>query len=503
MSDKPVRVRFAPSPTGSIHIGGVRTALFNWLFARQQNGAFILRIEDTDQKRYTEGAVEQITEGLRWLGLNWDEGPEVGGDKGPYFQSQRLDLYREWAEWLVANDKAYRCYTTSEELAEAEEQAKKRGIRWAGYDRRHRYISDDERQRLHEERNGVHVIRFKMPIDGETRVHDLIRGDIVFDNKELSDLVLLKSDGYPTYHLANVVDDHFMAISHIMRGEEWIPTAPIHWQLYNAFGWEMPHILHLPVILNPNGKGKMSKRYKLPEGVDKFVPVMLSEYIDAGYLPEALVNFLTNVGWAFGDDREVFTVEESIERFDILRINPAGSAFPVQKLEWINGVYIRALTPEDLAERIKPFLEGAGLAYDDDKLAFITPHIQERLKTLEEAIGITRFLWIEEFIPAPAEEMIPKKMDATQTRDILQAVYDTLAALPSFDWPTQETALRQLAEDKGIKAGQLFNPIRVATTAQSVAPPLFQSMEALGKDESLRRLQLAIDALAAHIAQPS
>ncbi len=503
MSDKPVRVRFAPSPTGSIHIGGVRTALFNWFFARQQNGAFILRIEDTDQKRYTEGAVEAITDGLRWLGLNWDEGPEAGGDKGPYFQSQRLDLYQEWAEWLVANDKAYRCYTTSEELAEAEAQAKKRGVQWTGYDRRHRYLSDEERQRLHEERDGVHVIRFKMPLDGTTRVHDLIRGDIVFDNKQLTDLVLLKSDGYPTYHLANVVDDHFMEISHIMRGEEWIPTAPVHWQLYDAFGWEMPQILHLPVILNPNGKGKMSKRYKLPEGTDKFVPVMLSEYMDAGYLPEALVNFLTNVGWAFGDDREVFTIEETIERFDLTRINPAGSAFPVQKLEWINGVYIRNLAPEDLTKRLKPFLDRAGLNYDDEKLAIITPHIQERLKTLDEVVEITRFLWVTEFVPAPTEDLIPKKMDAAQTKDVLQAVYDTLAALPTFDWPTQEAALRKLAEDKNVKPGQLFNPIRVATTAQNIAPPLFQSMEVLGKTESLRRLQLAIDALAAHIAQPS
>lgn len=503
LSDKPVRVRFAPSPTGSIHIGGVRTALFNWLFARHQNGAFILRIEDTDQKRYTDGAVELITEGLRWLGMTWDEGPEVGGDYGPYYQSQRLELYREWAEWLVANDKAYRCYATAEELAEAREQMEKRGLRWSGYDRRHRYLSDEERQKLHEERNGEHVIRFKMPIDGTTRVHDLIRGDMVFDNKELTDLVLLKSDGFPTYHLANVVDDHFMAISHIMRGEEWIPTAPVHWQLYNAFGWDMPEILHLPVILNPNGKGKMSKRQPPPEEGKKVVPVLLNQYREMGYLPEAIMNFLTNIGWAYGDDREVFTVQEAIERFDIMRINPAGSRFPADKLEWINGVYIRELPVEDLTARLKPFLDEAGLTYDDKKLAFITPHIQERLKSLDEVVEITRFLWIEEFVPAPAAELIPKKLDAAQTKDILQAVYDTLNSLPSFDWETQEAALRALATEKDVKPGQLFNPIRVATSAQKIAPPLFQSMEVLGKEESLRRLQLAIDALEAHIAEPS
>lgn len=503
MSDKPVRVRFAPSPTGSIHIGSVRTALFNWLFARHHGGSFILRIEDTDQKRFVEGSTELILNGLRWLGMDWDEGPEAGGEYGPYFQSERLEIYRQWAEWLVDNDKAYRAYETPEELDAMREAAQKNGQRFGGYNRQHRYLSEDERQKLHDERDGMHVIRFKMPIDGSTRVHDIIRGDIVFDNKELNDLVLLKADGFPTYHLANVVDDHLMQISHIMRGEEWIPTAPIHWQLYNAFGWEMPAIAHLPVILNPNGKGKMSKRIKMEDADGKVVPVILQDYIDGGYLPEALMNFLTNVGWAYGDDREIFTVPEAIERFDLNRVNPAGSAFPAHKLDWINGVYIREMDVKELAQRIKPHIEQAGFSVNEEKLQGITPHIQERMKTLKEAAEWTAFIFTEDFQPAPAEEHIPKKLDAAQTRDLLQAVHDTLAELDDFDHPTIEATLRELAEAKDVKAGQLFNPVRVSTSAQSVAPPLFQSIEVLGKETTLERLKLSLDILDKHLAKAS
>ena len=501
MSDKPVRVRFAPSPTGSIHIGSIRTALFNWLFARHHDGAFILRIEDTDQSRYVEGATELITDGLRWLGMDWDEGPERGGDYGPYFQSERLETYQQWAEWLVEQDLAYRCYTTSEELQQAQEEAKARGEHWTGYDRRHRYISEEERQKLHDERDGVHVIRFKMPLEGQTRVHDLIRGDIVFDNKELTDLVLLKSDGFPTYHLANVVDDHLMHISHIMRGEEWIPTAPVHWQLYNGFGWEMPEIAHLPVILNPNGKGKMSKRKQVVDGSGKSVPVLLEDYIEGGYLPEAIMNFLTNVGWSFGDDVEIFTMPEAIARFDLKRVNPAGSAFPAHKLEWVNSVYIRDMAPADLAKHVKPFLEREGYTVDLDKLTAIAPYISERLKTLADADIFTRFLWVSDFEPMSAEKHIAKKLTAAQTKDVLQASYDALAALDTFDEASIETRLRALTKEIEVKGGQLFNPIRVATTAQDVSPPLFPCLAVLGRETVLERLQIGMDVLAKHIAE--
>lgn len=492
---KPVRVRFAPSPTGPMHIGGVRTALFNWLFARHHQGQFILRIEDTDQKRYVEGALELITEGLRWLGLDWDEGPEVGGPYGPYIQSERLERYQQWANWLVEQGKAYRCYCTEERLTRVREIAEKSGRRLQGYDRHCRNLSEEERQRLHDETGGEYVIRFKMPLEGQTVIHDLLRGDITFDNQELNDLVLLKSDGFPTYHLANVVDDHSMEISHIMRAEEWIPTAPIHKQLYMAFGWEMPQIAHLPVLLNPNGKGKMSKRSARFSEDGRAVPVLLNEFREAGYLPEAIDNFLATVGWSFGDDREIFTLAEAIEAFELGRVNPAGSAFPIHKLDWMNGTYIRDMEPLRLAQLIKPFLEDAGFEVNIEQLVGIVPHIQERIKTLKEAIEWTQFLWVEEFVLTDPEALIQKKMDAEGTLQALRGAYDVLVNLVDFAYESQEAAIRQYAEDNGLKASQVFNILRVATTAQQVSPPLFQSMAVLGREESLSRIQKAIDSL--------
>lgn len=497
--NKPVRVRFAPSPTGHLHIGGARTALLTWLFARSTGGKFLLRIEDTDQKRYTEGALETLLEDLRWLGLTWDEGPDIGGPFGPYIQSQRVDLYQKWAHWLVEQGKAYKCFATEEELNHAREIAQRTTGKVAGSERLHRYLSDAERERYAQER-GKYVIRYAFPLEGETVAHDHVRGKITFDNTEQRDAVLLKQDGFPTYHLAMAVDDHFMEISHVTRTEEWIPSLGLHQQLYEAFGWEAPVWVHMPVMLNPNGKGKMSKRKPPVNERGEIIPVMVNEYRDGGYLPDAMVNFLTNVGWNFGDDREVFTVAETLERFTIDRISPSSAAFPVSKLEWINGVYIRQKNADELVTLIRPFIEAAGYTIDEKKLLVITPHIQERLRTLKEAAEITAFLWVKEFTPPTTDDLIQKKMDALQTRALLQAVYDTLAGLTDFSWQNQEQVLRELAEKLGLKAGQLFNPIRVATTGQNVAPPLFQSMEVLGRDETLRRLQMSIAALDAIIA---
>ncbi|GAB4570762.1 MAG: glutamate--tRNA ligase [Anaerolineae bacterium] len=493
--DRPVRVRFAPSPTGPLHIGGVRTALFNWLFARHHGGTFILRIEDTDRSRYVPGSVELITEGLRWLGLNWDEGPEVGGDYGPYFQSERTALYREWADWLVENGYAYRCYCTPERL----ETIRKQGV-VQGYDRHCRYLSPEERA-AHEAAGDSYVIRFKMPLEGTTTVHDMIRGDIVVENSQLADLVLLKSDGYPTYHLANVVDDHFMAISHIMRAEEWIPTAPVHKQLYLAFGWEMPEIAHLPVILNPSGKGKLSKRSAGMTSDGRKVPVLLHEFREAGYLPEAVINFLTNIGWSFGEDREVFTVQESIERFDITRVNPAGGQFPLEKLDWLNGVYIREKAPEELAPLLKERLEAAGYAVDDKVLLEAVPLIQPRLHTLNDAADWLGFFFVDAVHPT-AEDLIQKNMDAQSTIAAIDAAREVLESLPAFDAETIETALRALTEKLGLKARQLFGVLRVALTAQQVAPPLFETIAILGRGKTLERLAAARRVLAEREVQP-
>lgn len=484
-SSDPVRVRFAPSPTGYLHIGGARTALFNWMFARKHNGVFILRIEDTDQTRFVEDAEENIMSTLRWLGLEWQEGSDIGGPFGPYRQSERSELYQHWANWLIDNGFAYRCTCSPERLQTVREQQRERGES-PGYDRHCRDLALGAEA-------GSHVIRFKMPVDGETVVTDMIRGPITFQNAELQDLVLLKSDGLPTYHLANVVDDHFMEISHIMRADEWIATAPLHRRLYAAFGWEMPQIAHMPVILSPSGKGKLSKRDQAFEDAGTRVLVQVQEFIDAGYLPEAVVNFLANVGWAFGDDREVFSMDEAVPRFEIADINPAPSKLPYSKLEWLNGVYIREkMSVDELADRINTYLEVSGYTVDEGKLIKAIPLIQERMKTLAEVGDWIGFLFRDEVIfeDGPGQ-LVQKKMDESSTKAALEAAHSALSELDVFNHEAMETAMRGLAEELGIKVGQLFGSVRVAISGQRVSPPLFESMEILGKDETLRRIASA------------
>lgn len=492
-STRPVRVRFAPSPTGSLHIGGLRTALFNWLFARHSGGKFILRIEDTDQKRYDPDALRSLTEALRWAGLDWDEGPEVGGDYGPYVQSERLEFYQRYAQQLVDEGKAYRCYCTSERLQQVnkEKEARKET---PGYDRHCRYLTPD--QIAENEAKGLKsVIRFKMPLDGQTVIQDVVRGEVVFENAGQQDSVLLKSDGFPTYHLAHVVDDHLMEISHVMRAIEWLPSAPLHVQLWMAFGWELPNYAHLPVMLNPNGKGKISKRNPPRDKAGNIIPVMVHDYIAAGYLPEALDNFLANIGWSFGDEREVFTMSEAIERFDLTHINPANSAFPIEKLDWLNGVYIREMPVEELARRLREPLEQAGFEVNMEVLLMVTPLVQTRIKTLNDVVDMAGFFFSEEFTPSPREQLIPKKMDAAKTRNALELACSHLAPLENFDHDHMEAEMRALAEELGLKVGDLFSALRSAVTGQVVSTPLFQSMEIIGKEESLRRIQLAIEIL--------
>lgn len=487
-TERPVRVRFAPSPTGYLHIGGARTALFNWLFARKHDGTFILRVEDTDQARYVADSEQDIKDSLRWMGLKWDEGPDVGGDFGPYRQSERSEMYREWADWLIENGYAYRCNCSAERLKDLRTKQQKMKLK-PGYDRHCRDLDLGPDA-------GDHVVRFKMPTDGETTVNDIIRGDITFQNEDLQDLVLLKSDGLPTYHLANVVDDHFMEISHIMRADEWIATAPLHARLYEAFGWEMPKIAHLPVILSPSGQGKLSKRDQAFEEAGTRILVQVREFIKAGFLPEAVVNFLTNVGWAFGDDTEIFTPEEAMRRFELPDINPSAGKLPYDKLEWLNGHYIREMDTADLAVRLKPVFEDAGYTVDDDKLAALTPIIQERIKVLTDAIEMAGFIFRDEITLEPAD-LIQKKMDKAGTLRLLEAAANTLRSLPDFEPGTQEEALRALATELEVKAGQLFGTLRTATSGQRVAPPLFETMAILGREVSLRRIDEAHAALSA------
>jgi glutamyl-tRNA synthetase len=498
-----VRVRMAPSPTGEPHIGNVRTAVFNWLFARKMGGQFILRIEDTDRTRYQPETVAVIMDGLRWLGLDWDEGPgleelqrmnvanaeayAVGGPVGPYIQSERLPLYKEVAEELVERGRAYRCNCTPERLEQVRElqRARKQMVM---YDRHCRdlplgAISPDE----------PHVIRLKVPLEGQTVVHDVIKGDVVFDNEGIDDQVLLKSDGFPTYHLAVVVDDHYMKITHIVRGDDWIPSTPKRILIYQALGWEIPAYCHVPLVNGPDGR-KLSKRHGATS---------ITEFRDQGYLPEALFNFLALLGWApgEGEEQELFTRDELIERFDLFRVNRASAAFSYKKLDWMNGVYIRGLSEEELLERLLPVWQKACLVPDPcpeemrAALRRAVPLVQERLKRLDEVVELTAFMFREIETP-PAEKLVGKNMTPRESLAALQRARSLLARVEPFEPEAMEPPMRALIEELGLKAGQLFGIVRWATTGQEVAPPLFGSLAVLGRERVLARLDAAEAALA-------
>lgn len=486
-----VRVRFAPSPTGYLHVGGARTALFNWLFARHHGGSFILRIEDTDRTRYVPDSLEDIMEGLRWLGLEWDEGPEVGGPYGPYFQSQRLELYQKFAHILIERGWAYKCFCSPERLERLREE-QRRKKQPPSYDRHCRFLSDQERAALEAEGKS-YVIRLKVPLEGKTSFRDLIHGEITVNNVNIEDLILLKSDGYPTYHLANVVDDHLMKITHVMRADEWIPSTPKHILLYQGFGWEPPQFAHLPLILSPTGKGKLSKRKTV--GADgRIYPVLVREFREMGYLPEAMFNFLALVGWSYDDRTEIMTREQLIERFSLERVKSSPASFSYDKLEWMNGYYIRQLAPDELAHRLVPFLRKAGFQADFGKVRPMVPLIQERIKTLSDAVAFVDFFFLEEITYEP-EALVGDKMSPRESLEALRLAYEKVAALPEFDEKTLEDALRGLAAELGLKAGQLFGIIRTAVTGKKVSPPLFGTMALLGRERTLSRMEKAIKLL--------
>jgi glutamyl-tRNA synthetase len=483
----PVRVRFAPSPTGRPHVGNIRTAMFDWLLARHTGGTFVLRIEDTDVERKVAGAVENILDALRWLGLDWDEGPEVGGDYGPYFQSQRLNLYREAAQKLVRQGDAYYCYCSSERLEEVRKQqaARKQSL---GYDRHCREISAQER--AEKEAAGIRpVVRFKVPLEGQTEFHDLIYGDVVFENSTIDDFVMLKSDGYPTYHLANVVDDHAMKISHVIRAEEWISSTPRHLLIYNALGLEPPLYVHHPMILGPD-RAKLSKRHG---------DVSLLDYRDHGYLPETMFNFLALIGWSLDDRTEIMNRQELIDYFSLDRIGRTGAIFNRDKLDWMNGVYIRSLTVEDLADRVLPFMEKdlppeVKRPLDRNYVKQMVPLIRERINTLKAAATYASFFFVDE-LEYDTSMLIGKKMTRETALAALKAAEEKISSLGSFDHALLEDSLRHLADGLGIKTGQLFNLLRVATTAREAAPPLFETMAVLGQERCLKRIGVALKKL--------
>ena len=487
-----VRVRFAPSPTGYLHIGGARTALFNWMFARKMGGSFILRIEDTDQKRYVEGAIENLMASLRWLGLDWDEGPDVGGAYGPYVQSERLALYQQWAQWLIDQGKAYRCYCSADRLEQLREHQTSKKLP-SGYDR-HCLHLDSATLAHYRAENRPSVVRFLMPSDGSTTVHDLIRGEMIFPNNSQDDRVLLKSDGFPTYHLANVIDDHLMAITHIMRGEEWIGTAPLHVNLYHAFGWEMPKIAHLPVILSPSGKGKLSKRDQAFQEEGSLVLVKTLDYPAQGYLPEAVVNFLANVGWNFGDDVEKFSMSEAIPRFSIEKITPSASKLPFSKLEWLNGQYIQGMSAELLVQKLAPYLPIWGIELDEQGLALLIPALKPRLKRLTDAEQFLKFADDDAWQLLDSAELTNPNLSLDALCSGVTAALPTLQYQPlTLEMIQAEWTAIGLAHTHNGKAGPFLGALRLGLTGQKVSPPLFECVVALGAERTKARLQQLLD----------
>ncbi len=493
---KPVRVRIAPSPTGRTHLATGRVALYNYAFARQHGGQFILRMEDTDRKRYVPGSEEEIMRSLRWLGLDWDEGPGVGGPYGPYYQTARREIYQAHARRLVESGYAYTCFCTSERLEQVrrEQQARKENPH---YDRTCRKIDPDEAaRRVHA--GEAHTVRFKMPAEGSITVHDTLRGEITVENHNLDDFILVKSDGLAVYHLAAMVDDHLMKISHVLRGSEWLSTLPLHAHIIRAFGWEEPVFAHLSIFLKPSGKGKMSKR-DTAQAMQDGHSIFIGDMAELGFLPEAVINWMALMGWSYDDRTEFFTLPDIVEKFSLEKLNPSPAAINFAKLDHFNGLHIRSLAPEDLARRVKPFFQAAGYQVEEDKLLRISPLIQARIVTLDDALPMAGFFFQEEVQPNPGE-LVGKNMTPAESAAAIRKAAEILQDLPEVNPEIAEEPLRRLAEELGLKPGQLFGILRVAVTGQPVSPPLFESMAVIGKEKVLERIRKAIGMLERNVS---
>jgi glutamyl-tRNA synthetase len=488
---KPARMRFAPSPTGRFHIGGARTALYTYLFARKTGGTFILRLEDTDQKRFDPGAEAEIFESLRWLGLDWDEGPDKGGSNAPYRQSERTDIYQEYARQLVDLGHAYPCFCSTERLAEVRklQQQRKEPPRYDGLCRSLSPRAAQDRIDSGE----PYVIRFKTPRAGKTTAIDLLRDPIEVENADIDDYILVKSSGVPVYHLAAMVDDHLMGITHVTRGSEWLPTFPLHVMIYEALGWEQPVWVHLSVLLNPSGKGKLSKRAAVdPKGGAHAVFTL--DLRELGYLPEAVVNWVSLMGWSFDDHTEFFTLPDLIQAFSLEKLNPSPAAVNFTKLDHFNGLHIRALSPAALTDRLQEVFMRAGVAADEGTLARVTPIVQERIRTLDEAVDMAGFFF-EAFQPPPIEDLVGNGMTRADSAEAARRSLAVISEHPSLEHEALEAALRGLADELGLKAGQLFGMLRMAVTGQTVSPPLIETMAILGLDTVAQRIESTIERL--------
>ena len=486
-NDRPVRTRFAPSPTGRMHIGSARSALYPFLLARRTGGTFILRIEDTDQKRFVPGAEQELIDGLHWLGIQYDEGPDIGGPYGPYRQTERRAIYHEQAWALVEAGKAFPCFCAPERLEKVRQEQLKNKQN-PHYDGTCRLLSPEEARRR-VDAGEKYVIRFKMPKEGSITTTDLLRGPITTENSALDDSVLLKSDGLPTYHLAAMVDDHLMQITHVIRGSEWLPSMPLHIHVIRAFGWQEPVFAHLSVFLKPSGKGKLSKRDKADAMKDGH-SIYLGDMKELGYTPEGVLNWIALMGWGVPED-DVMTLDQMIERFSIDHLTPSPAAVNFAKLDHFNGTHIRLLSTEDLAARIKPYFIQAGLGVDEARLLKVVPLIQERLVTLDDCLDFAGFFFRENVEPNP-DELIAKGLTAAQSAEAARKSYEILSSLPELNHQVAEPPMRDLVEKLGLTPNQVFGILRVATTGQKVSPPLFESMEVIGKEKVLERIKRAI-----------
>lgn len=476
----PPRVRFAPSPTGFLHVGGLRTALYNYLLARKHGGTFILRIEDTDQSRKVEGAVENLIRTLAWAGIEYDEGPEKNGPAAPYVQSQRLALYKEHAERLIATDKAYYCFCTPERLQELRE--KQNALKVAStYDKKCLEIPKDEASRRAHTGERC-VVRMKVPSGGQVVFQDKIRGEISIAHEMIDDQVILKSDGYPTYHLAVVVDDHLMGVTHVIRGEEWLPSTPKHVLLYQYFGWDLPLFAHLPLLLNPD-KSKLSKR----QG-----DVAVESYREQGYLPEAMVNFIALLGWNPGDDREIFSMDELIRDFSLERVGKSGAVFNVEKLQWLNAQHLRKQPDAVIFASVRASLDAAGLrsdAFSDAYLGGVVSAMRERMTFTKDIVEKSRY-----FFEAPKtyDEATRAKRWKPESAGYLKNYIDEISTLSTFSKEDFDTALNRAAQRSGVGRGDLVHPVRLAVTGVGAGPGLFETLAVLGKDEAIKRLNNAL-----------
>jgi glutamyl-tRNA synthetase len=490
LDSKPVRTRFAPSPTGRMHLGSARSALYPFLLARCTGGTFILRIEDTDQKRFVPGAEQELIDGLHWLGVNYDEGPDIGGPNGPYRQTERREIYHEYAWKLVELGHAFPCFCTPERLEKVrkEQMEKKQNPRYDGTCR----ILDPGDARRRVAAGEKYVIRFKMPKEGSITTTDLLRGPITTENSALDDSVLLKSDGLPTYHLAAMTDDHLMGISHVIRSSEWLPSMPLHMHVIRAFGWDEPVFVHLSVFLKPSGKGKMSKRDSAQAIKDGY-SIFVGDMKELGYIPEGVLNWIVLMGWGVRED-DVMTLDEMIARFDIQKLTPSPAAINFAKLDHFNATHIRKLQSEDLAARIKPYFLREGLSVDDAQLLKVIPLIRERMVTLDDCLPFAAWFFKPTIEPKP-EDLIGKNLTAAQSAEVARNCLIILSGLPKLEPSIAEPPMRALVENLGLNPNQVFGILRAAVTGQTVSPPLFESMDVVGKEKVVERVKKAIEVL--------